>query len=332
LIVAVILLLGVVGGLIWIFTSGNDVDPEISVGDESVVEQEGDTDDTLESEEIEFEDVEVDSSVTYSKTSKTVGSVTDTKYDLEDINIKKGNEVLDIELVLRSVDQTDGDFQLVVGNNSVLGVLDIKVSGVSEYSADLSYEESIDINYEGISTFTKVIESVDEQERFYLGCSGEVDFYVYDYQSNSDGSITAKITVKYPGGEIVSLDSGSKDFTSEDISFDGNDVDGGAKVIDYDYIYSNGSLKFNLQVSSTSDIVIPSFESSLDSGTLVVTFPSLSSDSVFTWDTTLELPRGVNLAISRTGSVSTYTFTGVGSTYRVFGESNPNQVVIDMSI
>ena len=329
LIIAVILLVGVIGGLIWIFTGSRDVDTDLGNGEDIVVDDT--TEDSEETEEVDFEEVDVDSSVPYSSSAQTVGSVTDSRYELEDISVKKGTGVVEISFFLKPESESNDGFQVVAQNNSGLGVLDIRLKGVETYSADLSYGERIAVDYEGVSGLSKVIEGVEDEERFYLGISSTVEFYVFDFEDTADGRTLVKISVKYPGGEIVSSEAGTTEFTSEDLSFDGNDTEGEAKIVDYDYIYSAGSLKFNLQVTTGSSIVIPSFSSTLDSGVLVVTFPSLATDKVFSWDSTLELPMGVTLVISRSGSVSTYTFTGVGSTYRIFGETNPNQLVIDMS-
>jgi len=338
LVVAIFLLVGVVGGLIWIFSGSPDLEEDISeqstttaeeVSDEE--EDSGGEEDSSEGESV-FDEVGDDSAISYSSESQKVGAVTDTMYILEEVTVKKGSEFVEINFVLNSEDETDDGFEVTASNSSKLGVLDIRVKGVSEYSADLSYGSKIDVNHEGISGFSKIIESVENEERFYLGCNEAVEFFIADFITASDGSIVAKIYVKYPGGEISEEESGTKEFTSEDLSFEGNDVDGGARIIDYDYIYSSGSLKFGIQVSTSSDIVTPSFESNLTGGVLEVVFPSLVSDSVYGWGSTIELPRGVVLEISRAGNVSTYTFSGVGSTYRVFGESSPNQVIIDMSL
>ncbi|MCD4756510.1 hypothetical protein K8R20_02765 [bacterium] len=324
LVISVALLVCVVGGLIWMFSGGEELEESISEKGDSVVEEEED----LEPEEkVVFDDV-VDEDITFSSEPQTIGSTSDTQYSLDDISVKKGAEYVEIVFTLNS--EEEGEFEVEVFNNSRLGVLEMRVKGVDKYNASLSYGSKMGVDHEGISSFSKVIESVELEERFYLGCSKDVKFYVSDVVSSSDGSMVVKVFVQYPGGEMSGLESGSKEFGDENLSFDGNDAAGGAKIFDYDYIYSSGSLKFNVQVSSESDVVIPSFESELKDGVLSVVFPSLASDSVYSWGSTIELPMGVVLEISRGGSESTYTFSGIKS-YRVFGEGNPNQVVIDMT-
>lgn len=321
LIVAIIMLLGVVGGLVWIFSGSQDIDPEIS--DDSVVVDDSDQD--QENIVVEFEDVEDDSGIEYSVRDQSTGEVVGESSVLKSVDIKKDEDIVEISF---QIDSEESDsVKISVSNDTALGVLDIRIDGVSAYEGSLDYGDSLDINYNGITSLRKVIEGVDLQERFALGCSSEVEFSLLDI---SDGLV--RVLVKYPGGEISDEEVGSTEFTTDDLSYEGNDKNGGAKIIDYDYIYNNGSLKFNLQVSSDSGITIPSFESSLSDGVLTVTFPSLYSDSVYKWDDTLELPRGVNLIISRDGDSSVYEFTGGFTQYRVFGESNPNQVVIDMDL
>jgi len=314
------------GGLIWLFSGGVELEESISDQGSTVVEEEVELE---QEEEVVFDDID-EGDISFSSESQTVGSVSDVLYSLDDISVKKGSEYVEIVFVLSSDDEESGEFEVSVSNNARLDVLEMRVKGVGEYNADLTYGGKLDVDYDGISSFTKVIESVELEERFYLGCSGEIEFFVSDLVSDTDGSVVVKVFVEYPGGEMSGMESGSKEFGSESLSFDGNGVDGGAKIFDYDYIYSSGSLKFNLQVSSESSTVIPSFESELKDGVLSVVFPSLVSDSVYSWGSTIELPMGVVLEISRGGSESTYTFSGIKS-YRVFGEGSPNQVVIDMT-
>jgi hypothetical protein len=353
LIVAIVLLIGVVTGLVWIFggfeakddgggvpqTVENEevTDFEESQEDESNQEEEtsdpnaSDEEDSSETEDLS--DIEVDGDVTYSTSSQSVGEDTEELFTLDDIEVTKGEEVVELLFTFAGDDVgEDSSIPVSAVNKSSLGAMEIVVSNVESDGTGMSYDQSIDINREGIAKLTKVVSGESNTLEYSLGFTDALEYYLYEPEV-VDSSLVVKFSIKYPGGEISSEDLGVTEFTSEDVSVESSTAENGVRISGYTYNATGGVLRYILKTSSNTGSPIPSLEASLADGTLTVTFSSLNADITYSAsDGTVSLPGGVTLNISRSGQQSVYEFVGVGSEYRVYGETSPNQVVIEVKL
>jgi hypothetical protein len=326
LFIAVVLLLAMIGGLLWIFVIGSGSskdDGDVTPTDSSPTVENGD-----EEEEVDMvvEDIDLDENMTFTKGVQSVGSESDTDYILSDISVKKGEEVLELVFSLDSDDDTNGKFLVRAENKVGLNVLEINLDGIVSSNIDIGFNESININRKGISKLTRIVNSVSGLEKFYLGVADEVEFFISEPKSSADGTMVFSIFVKYPSSTFTELDMVNNSFSTEDFSYEGSTD---ARITNYKFAWASGVLRFSLEVDSTE---LPSVEANIDGNNLIVTFPSLKGDSVSGWSNTVSLPRGVTLNISRDGSESVYEFVGGGKEFRINGENGPNQVVIEIKI
>ncbi|MDD3474599.1 MAG: hypothetical protein PHP08_01695 [Candidatus Dojkabacteria bacterium] len=345
LVIAIVLLLAVVGGLVWIFggfdSSGTEVSDTAS-NSEEIIDDENTEDDTnteesndqnTTDEEDDLDSVEIDSSVTYSTDSQSVGEETDELFTLTDIEVSKGEDVMEIVYTLSGDSLTeDSTLKVVAVNKSSLGAMEIALSGVKSDSTGMSYDQSIDINREGITKLTKVVSGVENTLKYTLGFTDALEYYLYEPEL-SGSSLIVKLSIKYPGGEISTDEYGTTEFTSEDISVESSTVDEGVRISGYTYSSSSGVLKFIMKTSSNTGSPIPSFESSLEDAILTVVFPSLNADVIYSaTEGSVSLPGGVTLDITRSGNQSTYEFIGVGSEYKIYGTTSPNQITVEVKL
>ena len=347
LIVAIVLLVGIVGGLVWIFGgfSGSDaeitddseseqvIEADIEEPEEEISEEEEEQDPNVVDQEEDLDDVEIDNAVNYSSNSQSVGEDTDELYTLGDVEVKKGDDVMEILYTFTGEEITDeSSIPVSVVNKSSLGAMEIVVSNVSSDGTGMGYDESIKINKEGITTLTKVVSGVSNTVKYNLGFLESPQYYLYEPEI-IDSSLIVKISVKYPGGDISPEETTMTEFTSEEVSLAGNTADNGVRIVGYTYSTSVGVLKYILKTSSDSGSPIPTFEGSIDEGVLTVTFPSLISDITHSSSGGIvSLPGGVVLNVSRSGSQSVYEFMGVGDEYKISGVTSPNQVIIEVKI
>jgi hypothetical protein len=352
LVVAIVLLLGVVGGLIWIFggfgegdtgigengeqdqvtESGLNQDQESAEEEEKLEESDPNVSEEDEQEE-ELGDAEVDSGVTYSTSAQSVGEDTDELLTLGNVDVTKGEEVVEIEYGFRGDGLTeDSSIPVSATNKSSLGMMEIVVGNVEGDNTGMSYDESVEISREGLTRLTKVVSGETNTLKYTLGFVDAPEFHLYDPEL-VDGELVVKLSIKYPGGEISTDDYGSSEFTTEDISVESSTADNGVRISGYSYSVTGGVLRYIFKTSSNTDSPIPSFEGSILDGTLTVTFPSLSTDIIYSSSGgEVSLPGGVMLNISRSANESVYEFVGVGEQYKLYGVTSPNQVILEVQL
>ncbi|MDD2270276.1 MAG: hypothetical protein PHG60_01700 [Candidatus Dojkabacteria bacterium] len=344
LIVAIVLLVGIVGGLVWIFGGfsgdGGEV-PEDSQQEQVVepeeipeeVEKEESDPNISEKEDAKLDDVSVDSAVAYSANSQKVGEDTKELFTLKNLEVKKGDEVMEVEFTFTTDNITEkSSVPVSVVNKSNLGAMEIIVGSVSSDKTSMSYNESIKINREGITTFSKVVSGVSNTVKYNLGFTEAPKYYLYEPKLVSN-SLVVKLSIKYPGGVTSPESTAMTEFTSEDVSVTGSTADNGVRIVGYTYSTSGGVIRYILKTSSNSGSPIPSYEGKLKEGTLTITFPSLSSDITYSsTEGKVSLPGGVVLNITRAGNQSVYEFVGVGAGYKISGVTSPNQVIIEVKL
>jgi len=345
LIIAIILLLAVVGGLVWIFGGFDGSDTEVldngsnseevieNDNTESEEEEEIGDPNVAENEDEDLDSIEIDSSVTYSSSSQGVGEDSEELFTLSDVDVSKGEDVMEITYTLSSDDITeDSSLPVSAVNKSSLGAMEIVLSNVTSDSTGMKYDQSVDINRDGITRLTKVVSGVENTLKYTLGFTDALEYYLYEPEV-SGNSLIVKLTIKYPGGEISTDEYGTTEFTSDDIIVESSTADEGVRISGYSYSTSSGVLRFIMKTSTNTGSPIPSFESTLADGVLTLTFSSLNADVIYSASGgEVSLPGGVVLDITRSGNQSIYEFVGVGSEYRIYGTTSPNQVIVEVKL
>jgi len=349
LVVAIVLLLGVIGGLIWIFGGfgGGDTgvvedgeqdqatEAELTQEESPIEEQKEESNPNIPDEEQEesLGDAEVDSAVTYSTSAQSVGEDTEELFTLSSVDVTKGEEVVEVEYVFKGDELTeDSSIPVSATNKSSLGMMEIVISNVKSDNTGMSYDESIEINREGLTRLTEVVSGESNTLKYTLGFVDAPEFYLYDPKVG-DGELVVRFSIKYPGGEIPTDDYGSSEFTTEDISVESSTAENGVRISGYSYSATGGVLRYIFKTSSNTGSPIPSFKGSITDGTLTVTFPSLSADVIYSSsEGEISLPGGIILNISRLGNESVYEFMGVGEQYKLYGVTSPNQVVLEVQL
>jgi len=345
LVVAIILLLGVIGGLVWIFggfsgdggsvpetTESSEVSDAENQEEESPEEEE-DEEESTDSQEEDLEDISVDEDVTYSTGSQDVGEDTEELFALDSIDVSKGEEVMEIEYVFTGDDiSEDSSIPVSAENKSSLGAMVIVISNVESDDTDMDYDESISVNKEGITNLTKIVSGSSNTAKYNLGFVDSPEYYLYEPETVGD-TLIVKFSIKYPGGKISEEEYGVEEFTSEDVTVESSTADNGVRISGYTYSASGGVLRYVFKTSSNTGSPIPSFEGSITDGTLTVVFPSLSADIIYSSSGgTVSLPAGVTLNITRSGNQSAYEFVGVGDEYKLYGTESPNQVILEVRL
>jgi len=216
--------------------------------------------------------------------------------------------------------------------NAGSGVIKIEISNVENDNSGIKFQGERAINKEGIVKLYRNVSGSQKKSFYDIGLSQSTVFKL-DVEESSDNSWNVTLNVKYPGEKEISGNLGSTEFSTGEQSITGAGVDEKASINTFQYSASGGVLKFVLGVSAEGDHPIPSANAKYDSnGDLVVTFDSLSLDRVGGSSKTYDLPLGITLNTSRSGSVSTYVFTGMGSSseYKLSASLSPNQVIIEI--
>ena len=346
LIVAIVLLVGVVGGLVWIFggfsgtddaevpdTTNSEEVSDMEEQEEEIVEQEsGNPNDVEEEEDEELGDAQIDSSVTYGTGPQNVGEDTEELYTLDELLLVKGESVVEIQFVLTGEITEDSLIPVSVVNKSSLGTMEIVVKNVQSDGTGMSFNESKSINRDGLTRLTKVVSGEKNTLKYNLGFANAPEFYLYEPEIEGD-SLVVKLSVKYPGGEISTEDYGTMEFTSEDVVVESNTAENGVRISGYTYSATGGVLRYVFKTSTNTGSPIPSFEGSIKEGVLTVTFPSLNADIIYSASGgTVTLPGGVTLNITRSSDQSLYEFVGVGTEYKLYGVTSPNQVILEVKL
>lgn len=342
LVVAIVLLVGVVGGLVWIFGGFSGVDDadvpdttnqeEVQDTEQQEEEESGDPN-VVEEEDEELGDAQLDSSVEYSTSSQSVGEDTEELFTLDELSVIKGERVVEIEYVFSSGEITeDSSLPVSVINKSSLGAMEIVISNVGSDGTGMAFDDSKSINKDGLTRLTKVVSGQADTLKYSLGFTNAPEFYLYEPEV-SGRTVVVKLSVKYPGGEISTDEYGTTEFTTEDISVESSTADEGVRISGYSYSVTGGVLRYVFKTSTNTGSPIPSFKASIGDGILTITYPSLNADVIYSAsDGTVTLPGGVILNISRSGSQSVYEFVGIGDQYKLYGEISPNQVVAEIEL
>jgi len=210
------------------------------------------------------------------------------------------------------------------------GVIKVELSNVEKDNSGIGYQRERAINKEGVIRLYHNVSGSQKKSFYDIGLSQSTVFKL-DVKESSDEKWDVVLNVKYPGEKESLGNLGSTEFSSKEQTITGVGAEKKASINSFEYGASGGVLKFVLGVSAEGDNPIPSVKAEYnDDGDLVVTFDSLSFDKVGGSSGTYELPLGMTLNTSRSGSTSVFTFVGAGSEYRLSANLSPNQVIIEI--
>ena len=210
------------------------------------------------------------------------------------------------------------------------GVIKIELSNVEKDNSGIKYQGERAINKEGVIRLYHNVSGSQDKSFYDVGLSQSTVFKL-DVEESSDEKWDITLNVKYPGEKESLGNLGSTEFSSKEQTITGVGAEKKASINSFEYGASGGVLKFVLGVSAEGDNPIPSATAKYnDDGDLVVTFDSLSLDRVGGSSKTYELPLGITLNTSRSGSTSVFTFVDAGSEYRLSANLSPNQVIIEI--
>jgi len=210
------------------------------------------------------------------------------------------------------------------------GVIKVELSNVEKDNSGIGYQRERSINKEGVIRLYHNVSGSQKKSFYDIGLSQSTVFKL-DVEESSDEKWDITLNVKYPGEKEGLENLGSTEFSSKEQTIAGVGAEKKASINSFEYGASGGVLKFVLGVSAEGDNPIPSVKAEYnDDGDLVVTFDSLSLDRVGGSSATYDLPLGITLNTSRSGSTSVFTFVDAGSEYRLSANLSPNQVIIEI--
>jgi hypothetical protein len=216
-----------------------------------------------------------------------------------------------------------------------LGAIRVDLRGVTTDNSGIGYQKSLEINKEGVVKIYHNVSADQTQELYDIGVSKETPFLFTATESGSN-SWTITLDVKYPGVSTIAgdLDLGSKAFSKDTQSIVGATRNDGARVSSYSYSSSGGVLSVVFEVKGSSSKPIPSATAGYDGeGKLVLRFTDIVSDAIAKMPAALTMSGGVTMVWEMDGSnASKYTFDGASKEYKLYGGTNPNQVIIEIRL
>ncbi|MGI6423171.1 MAG: hypothetical protein ACOX0X_00935 [Candidatus Dojkabacteria bacterium] len=268
----------------------------------------------------------------FSKSKQSVGEISDGEYTIDGLEDSQESGYHLFLFKISSTSESPVPYVLV---EPVLdrGVYRVSIKGVVKDNSNLGYQKSIEVDKGAITRIYRAVTSQEKTSIYEVGFLGsnllkleqeEVDSGVWNI------SVKVSYDFKY---SPPTVDFGSTEFGSDIQKISGMQASDGARISSYSYSFSGGVLKFVFSVASGTSNPIPSVEAEYDSeNILVVRFPSLESDKVSGWASTISLPAGIQASVSRVGKESVYKFGGIGGSkpFKLSASQSPNQVLVEI--
>ncbi len=310
-------------------TKEEDTQTESSVTEEEKKEEEksakGNGNNTQESSSLEG----------FGKEKVILGQESEFEYTLDSIEAKEGDGYH--EFTFKILSSQEGAVTPLFTVTPMLsnGVLRVSLTNLYHDNSKVTHSKGIAVNKGAITALTRIVTDSDITRGYNIGVQGN-NLFKADVSEEGSGIWVFSVKVSYDTNySAPEIDLGSTEFSSNPQKIDGVDSSQGAKINDYSYIYSAGILKFSLEVASGTSNPIPTVEAQYnEEGFLVVTFPSLEQDKVSKWGSTIKLPSGVILEISRKGESSEYVFKGISNKkpFKLSASQGPNLVNIEIDL
>jgi hypothetical protein len=214
------------------------------------------------------------------------------------------------------------------------GVLRVNIQGIYGDTTGISHTDGIDVNMGAVTGIYRVVTSLENVRIYDIGILANNMFKVE--LEEQEGSWIYSVQVAYDTKySAPNVDFGSTQFSSDEQNIKGVTSEQGARITTYSYSVTGSVLKFVFTVASGASNPIPSVNAKYDeSGMLVVTFESLSSDKVSTWGKEISLPSGVKVFVSTAVESSIYQFGGISGKkpFKLSASQSPNQVIVEIEL
>jgi hypothetical protein len=298
-------------------------------------EQEEDQPEEEESKETESDDLGYLSNPDeYSKTKQSIGVESEFEYTVNGLEDTSQSGYHAFTFNISSTEEASVPY-IVVEPVLDKGVYRLTLKNVVEDSSGLAYQNSREVNKGAITGIYRAVTSLENTSIYEIGFLGN-NLFKLEYEELGENSWSVVVKVSYDlKYSPPNVDFGSTEFSNELQEISGMDSSDGARIASYSYSVSGGVLKFVFSVASGTSNPIPTVQAEYDEeNILVVEFPSLTSDKVAGWGSTITLPAGIQVAVSRAGESSVYRFGGIGGKkdFKLSATQAPNQVIVEIKI
>ena len=272
----------------------------------------------------------------FGKEKVVLGQASEFEYILDSIEAKEGEKYYEFTFKISSSQEGAVTPLFTVTPLPSKGVFRVSLTNIFNDNSSVTHSKGIVVDKGAVTGLTRIVTDSDTTRGYNIGIQGSNLFKV-DVTEEGSGTWIFSVKVSYDTNySAPEIDLGSTKFSSDPQKIEGVTSAEGAKITDYSYIYSGGILKFSLEVASGASNPIPSVEAQYsDEGLLVVTFPSLEQDKVSKWGSTINLPAGIKVEVSRIGEKSMYLFSGIGSqlkSFKLSASQSPNVVNIEIDL
>ncbi len=269
----------------------------------------------------------------YTKTKQSIGEKSEFEYTVEGLEDTPQSGYHAFTFNISSTETTVP--YVVVEPVLDKGVYRVILSNVIKDSSGIAYQQSKEVNKGAITGIYRAVTSVPNTSIYEIGFLGN-NLFKLELEEIGENMWSVVVKVSYDlKYSPPNVDFGSTEFSNGLQEISGMESSDGARIASYSYSVSGGVLKFVFSVASGTSNPIPTVQAEYDEeNILVVKFPSLASDKVAGWGSTITLPAGIQVAVSRAGESSVYRFGGIGGSkdFRLSATQSPNQVIVEIKI
>jgi hypothetical protein len=270
----------------------------------------------------------------YTKTKQSIGVESEFEYTINSLEDTSKSGYHAFTFNISSTEEASLPY-IVVDPVLDKGVYRVTLRNIVEDSSGLEYQKSKEVNKGAITGIYRAVTSLKNTSIYEIGFLGS-NLFKLEYEEAGENSWNVVVKVSYDlKYSPPNVDFGSTEFSNEVQKISGMEASDGARISTYSYSVSGGVLKFVFSVASGTSNPIPTVQAEYDEeNILVVEFPSLTSDKVTGWGSTITLPAGITVEVSRAGESSTYEFKNIGgkNEYRLSATQSPNQVIVEIKI
>lgn len=269
----------------------------------------------------------------YAKSKKSIGELTDAEYTLDSLEDSQSNGYHAFNFNISTSTEGAGLPSFTVEPVLDKGVYRVTIRNVGKDNSGIAYQQSRVVDKGAVTGIYRAVTSTPKTAVYEIGFLGNNPFKL-DYIETDVNSWNISVKVAYDlKYSPPTIDFGSTEFSNTLQSIKGMSASDGARISSYSYSVTGGVLKFVFSVASGTSNPIPSVEAQYDEMNILdVRFTSLQSDKVSTWGSSITLPAGIVVNVSRAGEVSSYRFGGIGGAkpFKLSASQSPNQVVVEI--
>lgn len=269
----------------------------------------------------------------FGKTKQSIGTQSENEYTLESLQDTQSNGYHSFNFNISTTAEVPSLPSFTVEPVLDKGVYRVIIGNVVKDSSGIAYQQSRAIDKGAITGIYRAVTSVPKTAVYEIGFLGNNAFkldYTESTPSSWDISVKVSYDLKY---SPPTVDFGSTEFSSDEQTITGMESSDGAKISTYSYSVTGNTLKFVFSVASGTSNPIPTVEAKYDAENILeVKFPSLLSDKIPSWGSSITLPAGIAVSVSRAGETSVYRFGGIGAArpFKLSASQSPNQVILEI--